>query len=140
MLDKLKLTQTHIDELVDAAKSARERAYAPYSHFRVGAAVLMAGDTIFTGSNVENVSYGLSNCAERTAIFNAVAAGEQDIVALAVVTEGKPVYPCGACLQVIQEFSGETPPMIIAANTAGDYSIKSLSECLPNAFKDFSPE
>ena len=88
-----------------AARAAAEKAYAPYSGFRVGAAVLAASGKVFSGCNVENASYGLCNCAERTAIFNAVAAGEQVLRAVVVYTPtANPTSPCGACRQVISEF------------------------------------
>lgn len=91
--------------LIAAARRAAKAAYAPYSRFRVGAAVLTHAGKIHTGCNVENASYGLSNCAERTAIFKAVAEGERKIVAVAVYTPTRqPTPPCGACRQVIQEF------------------------------------
>ena len=92
-------------ELIDAAIQAREKAYVPYSKFKVGAAVLTKSGIIVSGCNVENASYGLSNCAERTAIFKAVSEGEQDfsVIAVAADTE-RPVAPCGACRQVIAEF------------------------------------
>ena len=127
-------------ELIEAAAKAREQAYAPYSHFRVGAAVLAKSGKVFTGCNVENLSYGLSVCAERAAIFAAAAAGERELAAVAVVTGGAPVFPCGACLQVIKEFAGDEPPIIIAANTDGAYQVKSLSECLPCPFTKFEAD
>ena len=127
-------------KLIAAALKAREQAYAPYSRFRVGAAVLTSSGRIFTGCNVENVSYGLTVCAERVAVWNAAAAGERELVAVAVVTDGAPVFPCGACLQVIQEFAGTEPPVIIAANLEGAAVVRSLSECLPCAFTSFKPD
>lgn len=136
-LDKDILIKQKTDELIAAATKAREKAYAPYSHFHVGAAVLMSSGHIFTGCNVENVSYGLSICAERVAIAGAVASGEREIVALAVVTESK-AYPCGACLQFIQEFAGEMPPILLVADMAGDIQTKTLSDCLPCAFTNIA--
>lgn len=140
MLDKIMQATIRTDKLVDLAKRVREHSYAPYSHFKVGAAVLMSSGEIYTGCNVENISYGLSNCAERAAIFNAIAAGESEIVAVAIVTEGEPVFPCGACLQVIREFAGEEPPVIISANTESNVITKRLSELLPYAFDSFKSE
>lgn len=140
MLNKAEQARAHTDELLAAAAAARYQAYAPYSRFRVGAAVLTAGGQIFTGCNVENVSYGLAICAERVAVFKAAADGEREVVAVAVVIEGEPAFPCGACLQVIQEFAGEEPPVIIAANTSGAVETKRLSECLPCAFTRFTSE
>lgn len=123
------------DELIHAATEARKNAYAPYSRFPVGAAVLTPGGRIFTGCNVENVSFGLTVCAERVAVANAVAAGEREIVAVAIVVGGAAANPCGACLQVIQEFAGNKPPTVISAGTDGSVVVKSLSDCLPYAFQ-----
>ena len=121
-----------MESLIRAAKEAREKAYSPYSNFKVGAAVITPSGKIYSGCNVENVSYGLTNCAERTAIYKAVSEGEHSFVALAVVadTEG-PVAPCGACRQVIAEFGIE---QIILGNIKGHTKILSLEEILPYAF------
>jgi cytidine deaminase len=121
-----------MESLIRAAKEAREKAYSPYSNFKVGAAVVTPSGKIYSGCNVENVSYGLTNCAERTAIYKAVSEGEHSFVALAVVadTEG-PVAPCGACRQVIAEFGIE---QIILGNIKGHTKILSLEEILPYAF------
>lgn len=119
--------------LVASAKAARQTAYAPYSNFPVGAAVLTRSGKVFTGANVENAVNGLSICAERNAIFQAVAQGERDIVAIAVVTEPG-VTPCGACRQVMQEFAN--PDLhIIVADTADHIRIYTLEQLLPDAFK-----
>lgn len=139
-MSKLSLAEQRKGDLIEAAKQARENAYAPYSRFRVGAAVLTGSGRIFTGSNVENVSYGLSICAERVAIGSMVAAGEREISAIAIVTTETLAFPCGACLQVIQEFAGDEPPLIIAAGKDGREEVRRLSECLPCAFKNFKPE
>jgi len=120
-------------KLKAAAKSAAGRAYAPYSKFRVGAAVLTGSGSIFSGCNVENASYGLCNCAERTAIFSAVAAGERKIKCVVVYTPTKDATaPCGACRQVIFEF-GPTVRVISVCDGRDqiDGSIRSL---LPAAF------
>jgi cytidine deaminase len=121
-----------MESLIRAAKEAREKAYSPYSNFKVGAAVMTPSGKIYSGCNIENVSYGLTNCAERTAIYKAVSEGEHSFVALAVVadTEG-PVAPCGACRQVIAEFGIE---QIILGNIKGHTKILSLEEILPYAF------
>ncbi len=121
-----------MESLIRAAKEAREKAYSPYSNFKVGAAVVTPSGKIYSGCNVENVSYGLTNCAERTAIYKAVSEGEHSFIALAVVadTEG-PVAPCGACRQVIAEFGIE---QIILGNIKGHTKILSLEEILPYAF------
>ncbi len=93
-------------ELIDIAKKAMENAYAPYSNFRVGAALLTKSGKVFTGVNVENSSYGLTMCAERVAVFKAVSEGERDFIKIAIVSSGgEKTYPCGACRQVLYEFS-----------------------------------
>ena len=98
-----------INKLKDAARAAAGKAYAPYSHFRVGAACLTGSGRIHAGANVENASYGISICAERVAVFRAISEGEQDIRALAVFTPtAEPVTPCGACRQVLCEFGEAT--------------------------------
>lgn len=118
--------------LVELAKKARANAYAPYSGFSVGAAVLAADGRVFSGCNIENASYGLTNCAERTAIFSAVAAGARELAALAVVADGElPCSPCGACRQVIAEFAVER---IILANLVGKSRVVTKEELLPFAF------
>lgn len=119
-------------KLLAEAKRVREFAYCPYSNFAVGAAVLGASGEIYGGCNVENASYSVTNCAERTAIYNAISSGEEDILALAVVAESaRPVPPCGACRQVVAEFR---IPRILMANLAGDVKEMTLSELLPDAF------
>ncbi|MDG2113891.1 MAG: cytidine deaminase [Actinomycetota bacterium] len=120
------------EELVDMATTARQRAYAPYSGFRMGAAVRTASGTNHQGVLVENVSLGLAMCAERVALFSAVAAGETP-VALALAaprTDGAITYPCGACVQVALELGG--PGMVIGAATPdGDLEVATVSELLP---------
>jgi cytidine deaminase len=120
------------DDLVAAAREARERAYAPYSNFTVGAGVL-AGGRIYSGANVENASYGLSMCAERVAATTAVAAGERAIEAVAVVGSAtKPTPPCGACRQFLSEFG---PDMLVVVETSdGERETWRMSEVLPHAF------
>ena len=126
------LSQETVERLVIAASAARENAHAPYSNFTVGAAVLGADGRVHVGCNVENASYGLSVCAERHAIAAAVAAGEERIQALAVVTElDPPASPCGACRQVLVEF-GDFP--VILANPAGERLLTAVSDLLPDAF------
>ncbi|HAP35808.1 MAG TPA: cytidine deaminase [Bacteroidetes bacterium] len=106
------------DELVHHAIAAKEHSYSPYSKFRVGAAVLTDDQVIFSGSNVENASYGLAICAERNAIFQAAHAGKRKIVAVAVSSDEKGfITPCGACRQVISEFAnGDTEIVLVTAD------------------------
>ena len=119
--------------LLATAKAAAKQAYAPYSRFRVGAAVLAGSGKIYAGANVENASYGLSNCAERTAIFSAAAAGERKIVAVAVYTPtAKPTAPCGACRQVIGEFGPRAA--ILCACRSRERIEATLDRLLPAAF------
>jgi len=121
-------------ELVEAAQAARARAYAPYSGFTVGAAVEAGSGAIYTGCNVENASYGLTICAERVAVFKAVAAGEREITALAVVS-GPGATPCGACRQVLAEFAPQTEEVpIIVVNGQGDERRYTLGQLLPANF------
>ncbi len=118
-------------QLVDRAREARKHAYAPYSQYPVGAAVLTASGEVFSGCNIENASYGLTVCAERTALFKAVSEGETSIVALAVVApEGASM--CGACRQVLSEF-GESIPVYLAG-PSGAHRATSIDELLPGAF------
>ncbi len=122
--------------LIDAAKAARDKAYAPYSRFRVGAALLTRDGKVFHGCNVENASYGLCNCAERTALFAAIASGYApgDFATLAVIgdTDG-PIAPCGACRQVMIEL-GKPTLEVVLANLKGDVSVTSAEALLPGAF------
>lgn len=121
------------EELVGAAMRARENAYAPYSEFKVGAALLTRTGKIFTGCNVENASLGLTICAERVAVFHAIAAGETIFKSIAVVADSEtPVRPCGACLQVLREFAMDLD--IIMANIYGETEKKRLSELLSLPF------
>jgi cytidine deaminase len=122
--------------LLDAARAARAGAYAPYSGFAVGAALLAEDGTVVTGANVENASYGLSMCAERVAVFAAVAAGHRRFRAIAVAGPGAaPVTPCGACRQVLREFPPGTGLTVLAAGEAGgDVLELSLGELLPHGF------
>jgi cytidine deaminase len=119
------------EELIGLAREARQRAYAPYSRFAVGAALLGRSGRVYTACNVENVSYGLSICAERAAVFKAVSEGEQKFEALAVVTSvgGS---PCGACRQVLAEFNYNMT--VYVADTEGQYRAFTVEELLPEAF------
>ncbi|MEW6727165.1 MAG: cytidine deaminase [Bacillota bacterium] len=121
------------EELVKAALQARTGSYAPYSGFRVGAALLTPGGRVFTGCNVENASYGLTMCAERVAVGKAVSEGEREFVAIAVAGNGREkCLPCGACRQVLAEFAPDMA--VIAVNEYGDYSVTRLNELLPQSF------
>ena len=126
------ITPEEIRLLVAAATRAMAKAYVPYSHFPVGAALLTDDGTIYEGCNIENASYSLTICAERTAIFTALAKGERKFKALAVAAKtSNPLAPCGACRQVIAEFH---IPAIIMANQTGEYKVMSLEEILPYSF------
>lgn len=119
--------------LIKSARAAGKRAYAPYSRFPVGAAVLTRSGKIYAGANVENASYGLTVCAERNAIFKAVFAGEREITALAIFTATEqPTPPCGACLQVLNEFS--TNPIVILVSPKKILTFR-LRQLLPHGFK-----
>ena len=120
-----------VETLTRQALAARERAYAPYSQFRVGAALLAADEVVYTGANVENASYPLSNCAERVAIQSAVAAGARTFTAIAIASEGG-VAPCGACRQVLHEFGPDMQVHLV--NEAGTVTSFLLGELLPRAF------
>lgn len=120
-------------ELLKYANEAMERAYVPYSHFKVGAAVLMSSGKIYTGCNIENASFGATNCAERTAIFKAVSEGETEIKAIAIVSSSEAfTYPCGICRQVITEFMKEGE--FIFENAQGEVQVVSLDEMFPYRF------
>ena len=123
-----------VQQLIECAIEARQQSYSPYSNFAVGAALLCEDGTIYKGCNIENASYGLTNCAERTAIFKAISEGHRKFKALAVVadTEG-PCSPCGACRQVMKEFK---IPTIIMANLKGNMEIVSIEYLLPFSFSD----
>lgn len=131
-----------IVDLIERALIQRENAYAPYSNYKVGAALITSDNQIFVGCNIENSSYGATNCAERTAIFSAVNSGVRQIFAIAIVggnsDETSPLstyaYPCGICRQVIREFSNPTEVKIVIARSINDYKVYSLEELLPNSF------
>jgi cytidine deaminase len=121
------------DELIETARQALGHAHAPYSGYRVGAALLCADGTVFTGCNVENASYGLTNCAERTAVFSAITAGQTTFSAIAIASCGDPApFPCGACRQVLAEFCPPDFPVHVAF--ADGYTTMALGELLPHQF------
>lgn len=118
-------------DLMELAKKARENAYIPYSKFAVGAALLASSGKVYTGANIENASYGLTICAERTAIVKAVSEGEREFSCIAIVADTpEPVLPCGACLQVMAEFHIDK---LILGNLTTTREVK-LSELLPHNF------
>ena len=120
-------------QLREQAARAMERAYAPYSNFRVGAALLTSDGSVFEGCNVENASFPAGSCAERVAVGSAIARGLRDFVALAVVTEStEPTPPCGVCRQVLMEFAPELP--VLSATLGGAEARWSVSDLLPHAF------
>jgi len=123
------------EELISYAKGARRMAYAKYSNFSVGAALLTEKDYVYTGCNIENVSYGATVCAERVAVFKAVSEGNLKFKKIAIVSNNKPTYPCGMCLQVLSEFV-ENPEefMVVFESTEGIVE-KSLASLFPQAFK-----
>ena len=122
-----------LEKLINTARAARERAYAPYSGLRVGAALLTAEGRLYNGCNIENASYGLTVCAERVALFKAVSGGEKNFAALAVIADGEEYCtPCGACRQVLLEFA---PRMdVYMCNGRGEYRRQTVAELMPLAF------
>ena len=120
------------EALIALARAVREKAYAPYSHFAVGAAIRTRSGRVYCGCNVENLSFGLTICAERAAVFAAVAAGEKEFEAIAVVADSvQPVTPCGACRQVLAEFSSKL--QICSENLQGQRYEATIAELLPRA-------
>lgn len=127
-----------IPELIEKAIEARKMAYAPYSGFFVGAALLCADGTVYTGCNIENAAFSPTNCAERTAIFKAVSEGERDFVRIAIVGGSKGEMtapaPCGVCRQVMEEFCDPAAFEIVMAKSPEEYTVKTLGELLPAGF------
>ena len=127
-------------KLINGALQARELSYCPYSHYAVGACLVSSKGNIYKGCNVENASYGASNCAERTAVFKAVSEGERSIIAIAIA--GGPygnepddyAYPCGICRQVLREFSDPEKLKIYVVKSPDDYKEYTLSSLLPESF------
>jgi cytidine deaminase len=121
------------DSLIAAAKSARANAHAPFSNFKVGAALRTSSGKIFGGCNVENATYGLTVCAERVAIFKAISEGERKFDAIAVVTDTDALTPpCGACRQLIWEFCGDVP--VVMSNLQGSVEELRMSQLFPKPF------
>lgn len=125
-------------ELIRQAISARENSYSPYSHFRVGAALLCKDGAVYTGCNIENRAYGPTNCAERTAFFKAVSEGRREFLAIAIVGGGADgldwCYPCGVCRQVMAEFCDPDAFEIICGRSEKEYKTYTLRELLPEMF------
>ena len=120
-------------DLIEQARKSRENAHAPFSNFKVGAALLTESGKVITGCNIENASYGLTMCAERVAIFKAISEGEKNFKHLAVVADTENLTPpCGACRQIIWEFCGDVP--VILSNLHGKKETVQMSELLPRAF------
>ena len=130
------MTGPPVSELVAAARAARDRAYAPYSGFRVGAALLTEQGDVVTGANVENASYGLGICAERAAVVAAIAAGYRRFEAIAIAGTGPdPVTPCGACRQVLREFPRGVDLAVLCAGEEGEHLLTTtLGTLLPDSF------
>ena len=123
-----------VKNILRMANEARDRAYAPYSNFRVGACLKGATGAYYLGCNIENAAYSPTNCAERTAMFKAVYEGERQFDALAIVWDGEnPAVPCGVCRQVLAEFCDPEMP-VICANRKGEYKIFAMGDLLPDAF------
>ena len=127
-------------QLIALAMKAREKAYAPYSHFAVGAALLTKEGQVYTGCNIENASYGATNCAERTAIFKAVSEGAKEFIKIAIVggKVGEEIteyaYPCGVCRQVMAELCDVKEMTVLIAKSENEYVEKKLDELLPLSF------
>jgi cytidine deaminase len=123
----------NLKKLIEAARNVREKAHAPFSNFKVGAALLSETGETFTGCNIENASYGLTMCAERVAIFKAVSEGAASFTQLAIVGDTQDLTPpCGACRQIIWEFCGDIP--VVLSNLEGKTENFQMSELLPKAF------
>jgi cytidine deaminase len=128
---------SEFDALIAAARAARENAHAPYSNFRVGAALRAKSGRVFGGCNVENSTYGLTVCAERVAIFKAISEGERGFDAVAVVTDaGTLTPPCGACRQLLWEFCGDVP--VVLANLKGAVEVHRMKDLFPKPFDSSS--
>jgi cytidine deaminase len=126
------------DKLIDIARKAMEKAYVPYSKFKVGAALLTKKGNIYTGCNIENASLGATNCAERTAVFKAVSEeGKIEIEKIAIVSDDEDyIYPCGICRQVMAEFADNNME-IICTKKNGEYKTVLLGDILPEAFRNY---
>jgi cytidine deaminase len=124
----------NVEQLIEEAKVARDRAYVPYSKFPVGAALLTVDGKVYHGCNIENAGYSMTNCAERTALFKAISEGDKQFKMLAVVADtSRPVSPCGACRQVISELCDQDMKVVLT-NLNGDIQELTVNELLPGAF------
>ncbi len=138
------ITKNEEQTLLDAAQTARENSYSPYSKFKVGAAVLTKNGKIFAGTNIENASYGVTICAERSALFSAISAGERRFKALALITQKLPGAafntPCGSCRQVMSEFMAPDTPILLAVLNGKKRTVyrKKLRDLMPFPFDKFS--
>ena len=127
--------QNDILNLLKNAISAREKAYAKYSKFKVGSAILSNTNNLYHGCNIENSSYGATICAERVALYTCIASGDQNVTAIAIIADHPtPIQPCGICLQVLSEFDHQNDMIVIMANLRGDLDITTLSCLIPKAF------
>ncbi len=133
---KIRIEDSEYPQLIEKAREALNNAYCPYSSYKVGAAIQTEGGKIFTGCNIENGSYGASNCAERTAIFKAVSEGEKTFSAMAIFTEegNDPPFPCGICRQVLSEFCSADMKILVYDGEKSLYNF-TLDELLPYSFK-----
>lgn len=134
---KAKVDPALLDQLVQEAKAVRERAYAPYSRYQVGAAIATKKGSIYVGCNVENASFGATICAERGAIMQMIAHGERDPIACAVVTGDEGASPCGICRQVLAEFASDMPVVLVGLGSREGETgrVVQLADLLPLAFK-----
>ena len=129
------IAEQKVEELIQKATDMLDKAYVPYSKFPVGAALLTKEGEVFSGCNIENASFGLTNCAERTAIFKAVSEGKMEFDYLVVTGDtDAPISPCGACRQVLAEFCSPDMPVLLT-NNKGNKQITTVGELLPGAFK-----
>ncbi len=135
VLNAIGITRLPQNEMLNKAREAMEYAYVPYSHYKVGACLLTEDGHMYTGCNVENASYGLTNCAERTAVFKAVSEGHRKFQAIAIAAEKAPPWPCGACRQVLSEFCADIPVFI---TWDGHTDQSTLKELLPHSFSPAS--
>ncbi len=125
----------NVNNLIEMARNARKKAYAPYSGFKVGAALICDDGTIYTGCNIENISFTPTVCAERTAIFKAISEGNKEFSKISVITgDSKPSPPCGVCRQVLSEFVGPDFEVILAT-TSGEVEILKFKELFPYTFE-----